>query len=445
MPDDREEHRQAVALFRFEVLAPVLNEPSDRAAALIRVQAAKVWEIPGSRRMRVAEGTIYDWLRLYRERGFEGLLPKRRSDRAKPRRMPPEVVEAVLSIKADAPELSIREVIRQARKTGAVAAEVPLPPSTLHRLFTREGLMVREQQGPQKDLRRFAFPFAGDLWQADSLHGPAVRDQRGRLRKTYLLATLDDATRVVPHGEFHFNERAPAFLQVLREAVQRRGIPRRLYVDLGACFRCRHLAVICATLGTALIHARAFHPPGKGKIERHFRTTRSQLLSRLEPADTRSLEALNRRYWAWLEGEYHQAPHRGLDKLSPQEKWMQCGERVRHAGPEIDLETVFLFEATRKVSKARTVSLDGRLYEVDAALCGLRVVLRYNPLAPPQRPMQVVHEGKPAGVATPLDLHGNAKVKRGGPSQPLSFRDLEDEDEDEDKDEDKDEDEEEDE
>ena len=264
MSDDREEHRQAVALFRFEVLAPVLNEPPDRAAAVIRVQAAKVWEIPGSRRMRVAEGTIYDWLRLYRERGFEGLLPKRRSDRAKPRRMPPEAVEAVLSIKADAPELSIREVIRRARETGAVAAEVPLPPSTLHRLFTREGLMVREQQGPQKDLRRFAFPFAGDLWQADSLHGPAVRDERGRLRKTCLLATLDDATRVVPLGEFHFTEKAPAFLQVFREAVQCRGIPRRLYVDLGACFRSRQLAAICARLSTALIHARAFHPPGKG-------------------------------------------------------------------------------------------------------------------------------------------------------------------------------------
>jgi hypothetical protein len=29
--------------------------------------------------------------------------------------------------------------------------------------------------------------------------------------------------------------------------------------------------------------------------------------------DTRSLEALNRRLWAWVEGEYHHAPHRALD------------------------------------------------------------------------------------------------------------------------------------
>ena len=170
----------------------MLNEPSERTASLIRVQAAKVWDIPGSSRMRVADGTIYDWLRLYRARGFDGLLPKSRSDRAKPRRMPPDVVDAVLSIKGKAPDLSIRQVIRKARET--VPEDVPLPPSTLHRLFTREGLMVREQQGPQKDQRRWAFPYAGDLWQSDVMHGPAVRDERGCMRKTYLLAVLDDAT-----------------------------------------------------------------------------------------------------------------------------------------------------------------------------------------------------------------------------------------------------------
>ncbi len=265
MSDALEEHRRAVALFRFEVLAPVLNEPSDRTASLIRVQAAKVWDIPGSSRMRVAEGTIYDWLRLYRARGFDGLLPKSRRDRAKPRRMPPDVVDAVLSIKGKAPELSIRQVIRKARETDAVPQDVPLPPSTLHRLFTREGLMVREQQGPQKDQRRWAFPYAGDLWQSDVMHGPAVRDERGRMRKTYLLAVLDDATRLVPHGAFMFSENASAFLQVFREAVQRRGIPRRLYVDLGACYRSQQLAMVCARLGVALIHARAFHPAGKAR------------------------------------------------------------------------------------------------------------------------------------------------------------------------------------
>ena len=237
MSSTDEERRWAVALFRHGVIAVVLCEPLERAGALIRLQSGKVWAIPGSRRTRVGETTIRDWIRRYEEQGFEGLLPKYRRDRAKPRRMPPEAIEAVLSIKGETPELSVRQVIKRARASGEIPADVPLPPSTLHRLFTREGLMVREQAGAAQDLRRFEFPFAGDCWQSDSMHGPAARDENGRMRKTYLLVTLDDATRVVPYASFGFSENAAAFMLVFREAVFRRGIPRRLYVDQGACFR----------------------------------------------------------------------------------------------------------------------------------------------------------------------------------------------------------------
>ncbi|MGH8654740.1 MAG: hypothetical protein ACREYE_22390 [Gammaproteobacteria bacterium] len=66
--------------------------------------------------------------------------------------------------------------------------------------------------------------------------------------------------------------------------------------------------MVCAKLGIALIHARPYQPQGKGKLERWFRTLRAQLLTRLTAADTRRLEALNRRLWAWVEGEYHHTP-----------------------------------------------------------------------------------------------------------------------------------------
>ena len=62
---------------------------------------------------------------------------------------------------------------------------------------------------------------------------------------------------------------------------------------------------MCAKLGIALIHARPYQPAGKGKIERFFRTLRAAWLSHLGDEDTKSLEALNRSLWAWVEGEYH--------------------------------------------------------------------------------------------------------------------------------------------
>lgn len=120
-------------------------------------------------------------------------------------------------------------------------------------------------------------------------------------------------------------------------------------------------------------------PQGKGKQERWFRTLRSQLLTRLVTADTDSLDALNRRLWAWVEGEYHHTPHRRLEDRTPLECWALCGEHVRLPDPGLDLDALFLFEAKRRVQRDRTVSLNGVVYEVDAALVGEKVILRYDP------------------------------------------------------------------
>ena len=272
-------------------------------------------------------------------------------------------------------------------------------------------------------MRRFAFQFAGELWQADAMHGPRIADGRGRRRKTCLLAILDDATRLIPYARFTFADNTAEFLQVLREAVERRGLAARLYVDNGGNFRSRQLAVICARLGIALIHARPYHAAGKGKIERFFRTVRGQFLAPLEAEGAADLETLNRRFRAWVEGEYHLTPHRGLDGETPLDRWARTADQVRHPDPGADLERMFLFEASRRVSKARTVSLKGRVYEVDPALRGQTVTLRFDPAAPPGRPLQVVHDGKPAGSAAPLDLHANTGVRRGAPT--LRFGPLE--------------------
>ena len=78
---------------------------------------------------------------------------------------------------------------------------------------------------------------------------------------------------------------------------------------------------------------------------------------------------------------------------------------MRYLDPTTDLDDLFLFEAKRRVMKDRTLSLHARLYEVDAVLVGETVTLRYDPDAPPSRPIEVVHDGQPAGLATRLDAY----------------------------------------
>ena len=405
-----DELRQAIALFRYGVIADLVHLPVGTPGLLARMRdkAAQTYTIPGTSRTRVAPNTLRDWIKLYRDGGFEALYPKPRTDRGQPRRLPPEVAERLIALKLEHPIWSVRTVIRAARDTGI---DSPLAPSTVHRLFHREGLFDAKPS-ERADRRRFAFRDAGELWMSDVMHGPKVRHGRIR-RKSYLIAFLDDATRVIPFSAFATAENVQAFLPVFSNALIRRGIPQRLYVDNAANYRSRQLALVCAKLGIALIHARPHHPAGKGKIERWFRTVRAGWLAHLEAPVTDHLQNLNRSLWAWVEGEYHHTPHRGLEGRTPLEQWALAGAAVRYPDATTDLHDLFLFEAKRRVHKDRTVSLHGRLYEVDPLLVGENVILRYDPQAPPNRPLDVVHDGKSAGHATRLDAYANTSVKRG--------------------------------
>ena len=412
---DIDERRREIALFRYGVIADLVQlEPHHRGIyALLAKKAEQDYTIPGSLRRHVATETLRGWLRDYRRGGFDALVPRVRADQGASRSIPTHVVDLLCQLKEDAPALSIPLLLKVARQEhpDVVTDEVKLPESTVHRLLARRGLMKKRPEDPtSKDRRRFEHECAGDLWMSDVMYGPKIR-AGGRLHQTYLIAFIDDATRVVPFAAFAFSEGTVSYLPVLEQAVRRRGIPKRLYVDNGAAFRSKQLAVVCAKLGIALIHAKPYTPQGKGKMERWFRTARMQLLPLLRPEQLVSLDAMNRALAAWIEGEYHHAPHRGLGDETPADKWARTSEGVRM--PAADLGDHFLAEQKRSVQKDRTVTLDGVAFEVDAALVGERVTLRFDPAKKPdKRAVEVWHQGRRVEVAKRVDVLANCFVKR---------------------------------
>ena len=414
------QHRQAIALFRYGLIAEFVQLPAGTKGlyARLREKTNVDYLIPGTTRTRVTLETLRHWLSNYRRGGFDALLPKGRADRGRSRALPQAVADALISLKDEQRELSIPQLIRAVRQAGTAPAALELPASTVHRLLSRAGLMQKKTNEPNsQDRRRFAFAHAGQLWMSDVMHGVSVTvPGRGR-RKTYLLAFLDDATRVIPYCAFALSENTQAFLPVFKQALMRRGIPQRLFVDNGANYRSHHLALVCAKLGVALIHARPYQPQSKGKMERWFRTLRAQFLNRISTADTESLDSLNRRLWAWVEGEYHQTPHRGLEDRTPLDRWAITADQVRLPGPQLDLDALFLFEVKRRVMRDRTVSLNGTLFEVDAALVGQTVTLRYDPAVPASRGVEVWHQQRFIEQATVLDAYANCFVRRNRPTQ----------------------------
>ena len=414
---------QTVALFRYGLIAELVHLPlgSPGLHAKLREKANQSYTIPGSSRTRVAAETLRDWLKNYRRGGFDALLPKPRTDRGRSRALPPAIADSLLCLKEELPQLSIPQLIRIAFERGIATDSQLLPRATVHRLFSRAGLMSKSAPTADQDRRRFAFAHAGELWMSDVMHGPTVAiGERGQRRKTYLIAFLDDATRVIPYAAFALAENTQAFLPIFKQALQRRGRPMRLYVDNGSNYRSQHLALVCAKLGIALIHSRPHQPEGRGKQERWFRTVRAQFLTRLTPADTESLDALNRRLWTWVE-EYHQTPHAGLQGRTPLDQWALSADQVRLLDIHLDLDALFLFETKRRVQRDRTVSLNGTLFELDAALVGETVTLRFDPAAPPSRGVEVWHQEHFIARATPLDAYANCFVRRQRPSRNLDI------------------------
>lgn len=120
-----------------------------------------------------------------------------------------------------------------------------------------------------------------------------------------------------------------------------------------------------------------------------------------------------------MEGEYHQSPHAGLEGQTPLDQWALSADQVRLLEPELDLEALFLFETKRRVQRDRTVSLNGTVFEVDAALVGQNVTLRFDPSAPPARGIEVWHLDRFVARAQPLDAYANCFVRRNRPARTL--------------------------
>jgi transposase InsO family protein len=408
-----EDLREKIALFRYGVIAELVGRtPAPREKEkLLGAIAAREWTVPGSQRTRIGRSTVRDWIVLYQTHGFEGLKPGPRADAGRSRAIPEQVQELLLKLRAEHPGASLESLIRTVHLSGRMAPALRLSRSSVHRFFAAQAVPAPEASTAEPDSLAFTFPHANDLWTSDLMHGPRLlvpgRRDGG---KTYLYAFLDDASRMVPFAAFYLAENAACFQDALKQALLRRGLPRRLYCDNGATFRTHHLQVICATLNISLVHSRPHKPRGRGKIERFFRHVRTAFLPHLTQEILSDLAELNRVFWAWLEAEYHQTPHGGLNGQTPLDRFLDDQALIRPA-PE-QLELWLRMSVARRVGKDRVVHLDGRLYEAPDGYAGETVDVLYDPYDP-GRPVHFRRKGE--SVERPLrrlDLVTNATLRR---------------------------------
>lgn len=270
--------RSELPLWRFSLIAPLLHRaPGVSLTSMARQLAAEVKNGPDGEPVLVSTETLLRWLRRYQTGGLDALRNQTRSDRGRSRALDEKTVSRLLQLSDEHPDWTIKAIHRYLQREWGKA--LPLKP--VYRL-----LKGRKRETATEAFRKRPPGVPQVLWLADTMHGPEVYGPRRKKRKSYLIAILDDASRIITAAAFTLSDNVQALMPVLREGILSRGLPHRLLVDNGPNYRSRVLRTACAHLGVHLVHAAPYRATSKARLERFFLTVRLQMLPRLPEQPT---------------------------------------------------------------------------------------------------------------------------------------------------------------
>lgn len=347
--------------------------------------------------------SIQTWLWCYTKLGVMSLQNKKRSDKGKLRKVSPEqlleAIEQVLSsFRNKHPRKS--HIYRSCIERGLLCRE-KVAPNTFSRLVNELELFKSDSETQNKRRLAFSKQYANQMWQVDTMVGPYLKIGSNSVQAK-LIAFIDDASRVICHGQFFLQETSDTFLKAFQSALYKRGIPEQLYADNGSVYTCKEIILVCARLGIILCHAPLHDGAAKGKIERFFRTVREEFLSR--QLDLSSLESLNRAFTAWIEDEYNSRTHSTI-QMRPIDRFGLDLKRIRFLPPNQANDELFYIEETRFVKKDNTFSLKNLRFEAPVDLRLRQIEVRFDRNHPSA--VIVYYKGQRIGQATRLDPIAN--------------------------------------
>lgn len=409
-------------LFRISVLGPLVSR--DKLAhgelkQLCQTIAGQTHRLPNGDVVQLSAKTIERWYYLWQHSGVEAFATKTRCDKGQTS-LSQALQDAILAIKKDKPSRSIN-TIKTLLEQKYYSGKACLSRSAIYRFLKQHNLSSRSVTGCDRiERRRFVAVCANAIWHADVMHGPTLMLE-GQSRKTYLVSMLDDASRLLTHSEFRLSEQAVDIEVVFKQALLKRGRPKKIILDNGAAYRANSMKAIAARLEVQLVYCPAYEPEGKGKIERWHRTCRDQFLSEVPLSSIVSLSQFNQLYSAWLDSVYHQHSHSALDNhQSPLQRWQADLSNMRQLGVLADnIDAIFYHHAPRTVKKDGCVSYNGQLYEVPYELVGNKVTVVIDP----EKDLVVGVLQKDSSTlipAHPLDAKANVHRQRKRPKTTVS-------------------------
>lgn len=400
------EKEDKIATFRFGVIFPLVSTPLKRGEMerIIGEICSREYDIPYSSRTTLSRGTVINWMYRYKNtRELSSLYPKVRNDKGKSKALNDDKALEIVARHNKDKEVPITTILKMMEEEGL--CDSPLSRSAAYRLIKESD--KRTINTGEKDRRRFQMDNANDMWHLDAmvLSSPLViNDDDKKKYKAKIFALLDDKTRYVVQIRAYLGERAEDLMDLLWRAFNKMGLPKKIFTDNGSAMRDTRIATGLAELEVQYSFARPYQPQGKAKLERFWRTLRMQFVPTLP--SLLSLSELNERLNQYVM-DYNTRYHTGLEGI-PSELYFNEVKSVRPAPLNMPLH--FRICVTRRVSQARTISLNNKLYEVPLGYGGKKIELRYSTLDD----VEAFFCGESIGKIKEVDLSHNAEARRYG-------------------------------
>lgn len=365
-----------IASTRLSLIAPALNgtyTDASKNAYYRRIASISV-KLPNGKEVEYSPGTFSNWESMYRRYGFDALIPKERTDFGKTRKINDAAIAEIYKLKDTFPRINATLIYHKLIEEGFIKkSDVSL--STIQR-FIKHNDLKSARNINIKDRKAFEEEFACGMFQGDTCHGPYITEN-GEKKKTYLIMLIDDKSRLIVGGRYFYNDNAYNFQKVLKEALARYGIPKKIYLDNGSPYKNEQLSLICGSLGIVILHTAVRDGASKGKVERNFRTLKNRWLNALDIKSISSLRELNAELYTYI--NKHNTTIHSTTKMTPIDRYKEDIQRIKTVETYEWLENCFMNRITRKVNNDSTVSIQSTYYDVPLQFIKQKVEIRYLP------------------------------------------------------------------
>ena len=410
---DESKKQEAVAIFRYGIIAPALHMAKSEKKKYFKELAGKELDVPYYGRKKYGASSFKEWLWRYRTGGIDNLKPRIRCDKGLPRKISDKILEGAKEIIKECPFLSVSGIYRMLLKHGH-ARPGDFSETTLREWIQKYNL---RDTAEKKDRRKFEKENINELWITDFMHGPCIKDGKKK-RQLYLCGIIDDHSRMIVGWGWFYQENSIALATALKRAIALYGVPNVLYCDNGKVFKTNYLQLACAKLGIALVHSQPYDSPSRGKIERWFKTVRDKFLAEINPSELSYSEFINI-FTNWIDCSYHKHHHKGID-ARPIDKYLKSASAIKVKSlSDHEIDNAFLNLIIRTVKNDATISIGGKLYEVPTKYIGKKIELCF-PIDQPNN-LTLIEDGKPICQIKEVNLVENANKPHTG----IHFKDIE--------------------